>query len=291
MIQRNHSDDGPGYVEVPQGNNYAVDNTFSNVATEKDLIKELAQPRREANGPIAESDTSIGEDQAQAGRTGFSFDPPPEEGEIKPDPIFPGLDIVKDEELPGLEEPERKLNKGQSERKLNAILKARNILQARILAKVALVKDKSRFMMSEDEFKILVDAYLPYMEEHGGKIPVCIDILIAEAIVLGDKIADAMNVRQTNLENQRLKSENAELRGKLVAHVSTAIGERKNWKIDANGFYEKDAYGDYIKKAQRKEKASLKDIEELVFYNSPEIIKAVFGLTDAEIAAYDKDAA
>lgn len=269
------------------------------IYTEEQLLKDLSEPRRMATDTQPTADE---QPTASGQKPTFTFPPAPEaqpETDIEPEepqPVFPTEPMANGQEpTAGYQMPAAK-----AKRKLMAMLKGRDILQARVLAKLALMSDKARFKMTEDEFDILVDAYMPYMEEHGGRIPVWIDILIAESIVLGDKVVDAMNVRKKNLEIERLTAENEKLKITAAETIHSLMANgpqptanrqqpttpgRRNYSIDDNGFYIKDAINNrYLKISDRVEKASLNDLARILEDNEAATVKKVFNLNDEQIS-------
>src|SRR5690606_13067744 len=120
---------------------------------------------------------------------------------------------------------------------------------------------------------ILRDYYLQVIEDNGGKIPWWVDLVLVEGSVMLPKIQLAKKLRKVNAENARLRAEISQLRGNTPVLNEVPKRERRNWKIDKNGYFEKDEYGNYIPKADRTDKASLNDIEKIAEYNSKKIVQ------------------
>jgi hypothetical protein len=52
--------------------------------------------------------------------------------------------------------------------------------------------------------------------------------------------------------------------------------KRTAWKVDSEGYYERDRKGTYVPKAERKEKASFEEIENLLRANTAEKLSKIF---------------
>lgn len=201
-------------------------------------------------------------------------------------PMFPNAPDEMEEAAQEEEEKNKdfgKLASGKAEKKLRVFLNVRDKAQQRIFAAWS-DADRELFAMDEEDFELLTDAYMPIMEEHGGKIPWWLDIALVESIVLGSKIQLARKLAKVNKENETLRSDNSALQKAVANSVPVTSKDRKKFSIDENGYYTHSATGTYIKQARRMEKASLKDIDKIVEVNDSDFVKSAFKLSDSEIA-------
>lgn len=201
-------------------------------------------------------------------------------------PMFPNAPDEIEEDVQEEEQKNKefgKLASGKAEKKLRVFLNVRDKAQQRIFAAWS-DADREMFAMDEEDFELLTDAYMPIMEEHGGKIPWWLDIALVESIVLGSKIQLARKLAKVNKENETLRSDNSALQKAVANSVPVTSKDRKKFSIDENGYYTHSATGTYIKQARRMEKASLKDIDKIVEVNDSDFVKSAFKLSDSEIA-------
>lgn len=258
--------------------------------TMEDLQKELSQPRQQATdtaipegaAPVAEKQEPTFVDKVQ---DVFQFAPPPKLDEpALAQPIFPDAETA--EEIPGATAVENAhaLASGKAEKKLQIFLKLRDKAQSRAFAAFA-DADRELFAMDAEDYELLKDAYLPIMEEHGGKIPWWLDIALVETIVLGSKFQMARKLQKVNAENTRLKADNTTLQKAVANAIPLSKKDRSRFDIDENGFYTRAVgSGAYLKVAKRSEKASLSDIEKIVEVNDAATVKAAFNFSDDDIA-------
>lgn len=269
-------------------NNILENNTFNlPVVTEDQLIKELSQERQAAVGVTNEGAQPGEATQISGGNNQpapFTFgDPPPDEPLPPAEPIFTTAPAPTTEGEDQPTEAIKPINKAAAKRKLETMLKARDMIQARLLQKLAKTKDKTRFKLDEEGFEMLVEAYLPYMEQHGEKIPVWIDLLLAELIVTGSLIIEAVGERKVNVKNEEIVSSGNFDNKEAFKGIKMVKAERKrSFQIDDQGYWIKMPNGDYIKQPERTEKASAEYLPQIAAANPRARVQSVFKLSDEQ---------
>lgn len=269
--------------------------TATPAMTMDELEKELAEPRQLAtdtpSATAENNDAAAAEAQPAPQPETFTEKvkgifhlpaPPPEEPE--PVAVFPS--DAPEDKSPGEAKPP--IPREKVERNLAYWLKMRDRLQQWGFSRYT-GSDKALFAFSEDDFEILKDAYYDTAETLTAKLPPWINIAMAEATVMGPKIAMATELREVNKENERLKAKLRDMEAGPQHAAGTpaksvAQKQRTRFSIDDKGYYQYTVNGKYVKQDKRTEKASMADIDKIVEINDAETVKAAFGLSDDEIS-------
>lgn len=162
-----------------------------------------------------------------------------------------------------------------AEAKLRFIITMADTMLAKGYAKIAREMDEQKWRFDEEEIEMLIKAWLPYMKTHGEKIPDWIEVFFVTVWTLGKRGYDAYTTGRTNKANE-IAAQSPKVRSAVLQAEAETV-ERKNFDIDKNGYFtHHPKTSKYIKVADRKEKADLRDIEFLVRDNDLEIIRAAF---------------
>ena len=199
-----------------------------------------------------------------------------------PDPPQPDVPIFRPDALK--EEPQKE-NRNISKEVWKA--KAANVLRLEQLVKstvFSMVSDQpsKNYCYDEADFEQLVEFLAPMMEEYNWSLPpgaeVAIAYIIANKPVVARFRAD-LKAKKIAQANEDAKN-SAGVKKAMAAAVDTTQ-ERRNWQIDDEGFYTKTRGPiQYLKVEDRTEKADLKDINELLRYNSAAKLQKVFNIPD-----------
>lgn len=200
--------------------------------------------------------------------------PPPPEAE---NPIFE--DIGGAGADAGSPAPAAKpLTDKKSEAKLLFIIKMIDKLQAKGFVRMAKELEEQEFRFDDEEMEMLVDAWMPYMKEHGGNIPDWIEAAFTTIWVFGSRFIKAYDLRMINSKNEQLSAAPTMQRtvGELVAIRNP---NRKDYILATTkiGYYQNNAKtGKYLRKELLTEKASLEDLEMLLRDNDAETVRRAF---------------
>lgn len=194
-------------------------------------------------------------------------------------------------------EPER-MTKEQARTKTERFIQMRDMLQSRGLAMLASTPDEyEKYKLDSWEFDWLVDLYTDTVEKI-GHIPAWLEIVLAEAVIMGPKIKRALDIGKLERRNREQAAEIARLQAEIQGHTpaaprhtafnsnktpepipgTTRPDAKKYWTIDESGYFDYDTNGNYIKQPLRTAKADLsnENYQQLVKYNGEEKIKRVF---------------
>lgn len=167
------------------------------------------------------------------------------------------------------------LSKADAAAQTKRMMQARDMIQARLLAFIAKDPDRwKEFKLDQWEFDWLCEAYADTFQRM-GKIPAWLDIVLAEAVVMGPRIMNATKYRKLEIENERLKRRIKKFEGeKATARPDT----KTMWQIDNDGFFVYDGKGKYIKQADRRIKPGLSEAEYqlLIKHNDKDQVDQIF---------------
>lgn len=165
------------------------------------------------------------------------------------------------------------------EANLEMMLNSRSIGQGMIGSWIS-GEDASKYELSEENMQRLAKVYAPYMRKYGNKIPDWFWLILAESLVMTPLIRTVAADRAVNRANQKLANSES-VQQAVRAAAAAPAGNRKNYSIDENGYYMKDAKSNmYLSKAKRTTKASFEDIKRILEDNEYEVVKSVFPQLD-----------
>jgi hypothetical protein len=214
---------------------------------------------------------------AQGGSEAFIPPPAAEDVEGAGDaPVFG--EVVEEQEQRQAQDESEKVDPMKAtlaETKLRFIISMVDKLLSKGCSKLAREVDKERWRFDDEEIEMLVVAWQPYMQKHGNKIPDNIELWFVTVWVLGRKVYGAVVLGRQNLRNEKLAKSSGVQQVVKVAEKENVI--RNKFAIDNNGYYiSHPKTGQYVKVADRVEKADLKDIEMLVRDNDIAVIRRAF---------------
>lgn len=210
-----------------------------------------------------------------AGSSDVSFFPPP-----PPPPPEPAAPIFGDKPENKPDEPPPPLPVKESEAKLRFFITLIDHFQAKGFAKLAKEMEDEQFRLDDEDIDMLVRAYLPYMEQHGGKIPTWFEAAFVTAWVFGAKTVKALELRKLNNRNAAVAANPNTAR---VIALTPDKKERTKFKVDSRGMYVYDLFGNYIKSEDRTEKADLSNLTPLLESNGEKALVKAFPELEEQI--------
>jgi hypothetical protein len=174
--------------------------------------------------------------------------------------------------------PAKPLTDKKSEAKLQFIIKMVDKMQAKGFSRIAKEMEEQEWRFDEEEIAMLVDAWMPYMKEHGGNIPDWIEAAFVTVWIFGARLYKAYDLRRVNLKNEAIAAEPT-MQKTVGQIIAMPAGKRKDYTLATTkpGYYQTDAKsGKYLRKELVKEKASLNDIEAILRDNDIEVVRAAF---------------
>lgn len=245
-------------------------NDQQQVRSVADLMQEIKTPT-----PAA-TDTAKPATEPQPGTQPDTPQPAqPAQPAPNPEPIFKPADAEP--------EPKRKSEKEvleEAELSAKMFLEFRQWLQSELFSKIAKTKDKDKYKWTEEQFDMLAKAWLPMAKKWGGTIPDWAYLVAYEVMFTGSMIYSAIDERREHNRQEDLKHTEPVKQAFQQAAQAGAKKERTTWTIDNQGYYTKDVYGTYIPKAERKEKASLELVVQLVESNGTELVMRAFEIDE-----------
>lgn len=183
-------------------------------------------------------------------------------------------------------EEKPKMDVAEAKSKTERMLKFRDFLQKWLLAWAAGdVSQKDNFGMAPWEFAMLADVYNDVIVSI-GHIPKWFDILIAETMIMGPKIAKVIGHRNMLAEMKRKDAIIARYEQQYSTDTSGPLDQsyridaKKWWEIDADGYFLYDKTG-YLTKDKKTVKPDISDpaqLEMVVKYNGAEKVNKIFGV-------------
>lgn len=165
-------------------------------------------------------------------------------------------------------------------KKVEQFMKMRDMLQSKGLAFAAGDPQLARqFKMEQWEFDWYCEVYADVVAEM-GEIPKWVEIILAEAFILGPKIKTVLDIRKEANEARRLAAH--QYRENPAAAASATVAQRedfkKRWQVDENGFFTHTEKGQYIPQGKRKERPVMNQVnyDLLVKHNGADFIQQVF---------------
>lgn len=269
-----------------------------------ELNKEMELPPPAPTPPPPAPTEPPAPDPINEDALGASISPDAYFNYITEDDIKPSADSVLNEDTGKLEtntpqDPERpKMTSEEARTKTERFIQMRDMLQSRGLAYLAKnPEDFEKFLLDKWEKDWLIDLYTGTIEKIGF-IPVWLEIVMAEAVIMGPKIKKAFDMGKLEEKNREQAAYIAQLQNELnQAHSpaprqtsfksnatpppapgTTRPDAKKYWTIDENGFFDYDESGNYVKQPHRISKPDLttEAYKILVKYNGEAKVKRVF---------------
>lgn len=272
---------------MEQQNTSVPDNNTVVGATSIDaFLNEVAQPTNIAPGTVAPTEPPP--------VYNIPATPPPSPEPVTPrnpdEPYFKPEDTQadKDDQPDNDAEPVTE-SYDKQRKKVRWLLTGLDVVEANILAFVAMTDDKKQFRDSDNDTEDLLDTLTAYYDRILSVIPAWIPFIMVFFGLQFDKVRRAIKLRRTAKANAAAKNNPALVNKVQAAAATEGDKPRTNFKINKKGEYIYDRYGKYLKADEPRELADIADIDRILESNKPSDVQAAFGLTDEQMKQHGID--